>query len=131
MMASHGRYNKMVPYAKAVDVPLIVRWPKHVRSLCGLDIPSLANGMNLSGHVLGHKAAERDASLMMNFTLHWDFPESGTEWPEWRGVRTKTRTCETECDGLSKRQQLGRKCKNRKDFSYVQQGSERGQVKYL
>ena len=26
---------------------------------------------------------------MMNFTSHWDFPESGTEWPEGRGVRTK------------------------------------------
>ena len=108
MMASHGRYNKMVPYAEAVDVPLIVRWPNHVRagaksdamyapidhlptlaSLCGLEIPSLASGMNLSGHVLGHKAAEREASLLMNFTSHWNFPESGTQWPEWRGVRTR------------------------------------------
>jgi len=32
MMASHGRYNKMVPYAEAVDVPLIVRWPKRIRA---------------------------------------------------------------------------------------------------
>jgi arylsulfatase A-like enzyme len=108
MMASQGRYNKMVPYAEAVDIPLIVRWPKHVRagsksdaiytpidhlptlaSLCGLEIPPLANGMDLAGHVLGRKSKERDAALIMNHVSHWDFPESGTEWPEWRGVRTK------------------------------------------
>jgi len=34
MMASHGRYNKMVPYAEAVDIPLLVRWPEaHSRRL--------------------------------------------------------------------------------------------------
>jgi len=29
---------------------------------------------------------------MMNYVSHWDYPESGTEWPEWRGVRTKQYT---------------------------------------
>src|SRR5207247_2735264 len=32
MMASHGRYNKMVPYAEAVDIPLLVRWQQHIRA---------------------------------------------------------------------------------------------------
>jgi arylsulfatase A-like enzyme len=111
MMASHGRYNKMVPYAEAVDIPLLVRWPKHIRagsksdalytpidhlptlaSLCGLETPPLANGTDLSGHALGRKAQEPDAALMMNYVSHWDYPESGTEWPEWRGVRTRQYT---------------------------------------
>src|SRR5215467_12479669 len=111
MLASHGRYNKMVPYSEAVDVPLIVRWPKHVRAgsksdalytpmdhlptlarLCGLDVPDIVNGVDLSGHVLGRGGSARDSVLMMNYTSHWDYPESGTEWPEWRGVRSKQHT---------------------------------------
>jgi arylsulfatase A-like enzyme len=111
MLASQGRYNKMVPYAEAVDVPLIVRWPRRVpagaasdvlytpmdhlptlASLCGLSVPSLVNGMDLSAHVLGRRGPERDAALMMNFVSHWDFPETNTEWPEWRGIRTKQHT---------------------------------------
>src|SRR5262249_13581390 len=32
MLGSQGRYNKMVPYAESVDVPLIVRWPQRIRA---------------------------------------------------------------------------------------------------
>jgi arylsulfatase A-like enzyme len=111
MLASQGRYNKMVPYSEAVDVPLIVRWPKHVRAgsksdalytpmdhlptlarLCGLDVPDIVNGKDLSGHVLGRGGAQRESALMMNYVSHWDYPESGTDWPEWRGVRTRQHT---------------------------------------
>jgi arylsulfatase A-like enzyme len=111
MLGSQGRYNKMVPYAEAVDVPLIVRWPSHVRAgsrsdalftpmdhfptlagLCGLPIPDIVNGVDLSAHVLGRKGPDRDATLMMNYVSHWDYPETGTEWPEWRGIRTKQYT---------------------------------------
>ena len=28
----------------------------------------------------------------MNFVSHWDYPETMTEWPEWRGVRTRQHT---------------------------------------
>ncbi len=111
MLASQGRYNKMVPYAEAVDIPLIIRWPGHTRagsksdalytpmdhlptlaSLCGLQTPGIVNGMDLSPRVLGRQGPERDAALMMNFVSHWDFPETNTEWPEWRGLRTRQHT---------------------------------------
>jgi arylsulfatase A-like enzyme len=111
MLASQGRYNKMVPYAEAVDVPLIIRWPQHVRAgsqsdalytpmdhlptlarLCGLQIPDIVNGVDLSGAVLSRGGPARDTVLMMNYVSHWDFPESGTEWPEWRGVRSREHT---------------------------------------
>jgi arylsulfatase A-like enzyme len=111
MLASQGRYNKMVPYAEAVDIPLIVRWPKRVRagsksdalytpmdhlptlaSLCGLPVPSIVNGLDLSQTALGRKGGERDAALMMNYVSHWDYPETNTDWPEWRGIRTKQHT---------------------------------------
>jgi arylsulfatase A-like enzyme len=107
MLASQGRYNKMVPYAEAVDIPLIVRWPGRIRagsksealytpmdhfptlvSLCGLSTPGIVNGMDLSAHALGRRGAERDAALMMNYVSHWDYPETNTDWPEWRGIRT-------------------------------------------
>lgn len=111
MLASHGRYNKMVPYAEAVDVPLSVRWPGRIRpgtksdalqtpmdhfptlaGLCGVEVPGMVDGMDLSASVVGDKGPERDAALMMNFMSHWDFPETMTEWPEWRGIRTKEHT---------------------------------------
>lgn len=111
MLASHGRYNKMVPYAEAVDIPLIVRWPGHIRAgsksgalftpmdyfptlarLCGLSVPDIVNGTDLSAHALGRQGPERDAALMMNFVSHWDYPETNTDWPEWRGLRTRQHT---------------------------------------
>ena len=111
MMASQSRYDKMVPYAEAVDVPLIVRWPKHIQAgrksdalytpidhfptlatMCGLEVPTIVNGVELSGQVLTGKGREPDAALLMNFVSHWDYPETMTDWPEWRGVRTKQHT---------------------------------------
>ena len=111
MLASQGRYNKMVPYAEAVDVPLILRWPGRIQPgsrsdalytpmdhfptlarLCGLDVPGIVNGMDLSGAALGRGGGERDAALMMNFVSHWDYPETMTDWPEWRAVRTRQHT---------------------------------------
>jgi arylsulfatase A-like enzyme len=110
MMASHGRYDKMVPYVEATDIPLIIRWPKHLKpaksdmlytpmdhlptlaSLCGLKIPGIVNGKDLSANLLGRSRSEPDAALMMNFTSHWDYAETGTTWPEWRAVRTKQYT---------------------------------------
>jgi arylsulfatase A-like enzyme len=61
-------------------------------SLCGLSVPDIVDGMDLSAAVMGGKGSERDAALMMNFVSHWDFPETGTLWREWRGVRTKQYT---------------------------------------
>ncbi|MDP3000542.1 MAG: sulfatase [Bryobacterales bacterium] len=111
MLASQGRYNKMVPYSEAVDIPLIVRWPRRIgagrksdtlytpidhfptlASMCGLETPKIVDGMNLSGRVLEGKGPDRDSALMMNFISHWDFPETMTLWPEWRGVRTRQHT---------------------------------------
>lgn len=112
MLASHGRYNKMVPYEEAIGVPLSIRWPKHIAAgsrsdalftpmdhfptlagLCGVEVPQLVDGMDLSGVVLSRRNAnERDGALIMNYSSHWDYPETQTDWPEWRGVRTKQHT---------------------------------------
>jgi arylsulfatase A-like enzyme len=111
MMASHGLYNKRVPYAEAVDIPLMVRWPKRIKagskcdalytpmdhfptlaSLCGLSTPGIVNGMDLSGQVLHQTGPQRDAALMMTFLSNGQYPETMTDTPEWRAVRTKQHT---------------------------------------
>jgi arylsulfatase A-like enzyme len=107
MLGSRGRMNKMVPYAEAVDVPLVIRWPGHVREgvrtdvlhtpidhmttlcgLAGLDVPDTADGVDMSPVLVGGQMIDRDAILMANYVSHWDYFDSGTRWPEWRGVRT-------------------------------------------
>jgi arylsulfatase A-like enzyme len=108
MHGSHGRLNKMVPYAEALSIPLIIRWPNriapgsqldalqtpmdHLPTLCGLaglSIPSEVDGVDLSRVVLGEVADDRDAVLIGNYTSDWDFLQTGTSWPEWRGVKTR------------------------------------------
>ncbi|UCD28639.1 MAG: sulfatase, partial [Planctomycetota bacterium] len=108
MFGSQNRENKMVPYAEAIDIPLIIRWPgrvpagvrsdvlhtpmDHMPTLCGLaglDAPDTADGMDLSGVLLGKRKVDRDAILMMNYVSNWDYFDTGTLWPEWRGVRTE------------------------------------------
>jgi len=111
MLGSQGRINKMVPYAEAVNTPLVIRWPGHVRAdvrtdvlhspidhmptlcgLAGLTTPDTADGMDMSPVLLSGKKVDRDAILMANYVSHWDYCDSGTIWPEWRGVRTERYT---------------------------------------
>jgi arylsulfatase A-like enzyme len=108
MHGSHGRLNKMVPYAEAINIPLIIRWPKrlppgsrvdavqtpmdHLPTLCGLAglaIPREVDGADLSGVALGKGGDDREEVLIGNYTSNWDFLQTGTTWPEWRGVKTK------------------------------------------
>ncbi|HSW44785.1 MAG TPA: sulfatase [Phycisphaerae bacterium] len=118
MLGSHGRINKMVPYREAVNIPCIVRWPGHIPAgrrldvlqtpmdhfptLCGLagiEPPSTCDGLDLSGPLLGTKNVDRDAVLMMNYVSNWDYFDSGTTWPEWRGLRTQRYTYAKWLDG--------------------------------
>ena len=111
MHGSHGRLNKMVPYAEAMDIPLIVRWPgripagvqsdalftamDHLPSLCGLTglpIPRDVDGADLSDVIRNRGRDSRDEVLIGSYTSHWDFFQTGTRWPEWRGVKTKRYT---------------------------------------
>jgi arylsulfatase A-like enzyme len=108
---SHGRTDKMVPYSESLDVPLIVRWPgripagtvrddlftpvDHMATLCGLTglaVPETSDGVDLSGVALAGESSGRDAALIANYSSHWDFFQTGTRWPEWRGVRTRRHT---------------------------------------
>jgi arylsulfatase A-like enzyme len=111
MHGSHGRTDKMVPYSEAMNIPLIMRWPKripaglridtlqtpidHLPTLCGLaglSVPEEVDGADLSRILLGQGSDDRDAVLIANYTSHWDFLQTGTNWPEWRGVKTKQYT---------------------------------------
>ena len=122
MHGSHGRLNKMVPYAEAMNIPLIVRWPKriapgwtdalqtpidHLPTLCGLaglSIPREVDGADLSRALLGKGGGDshgdnhgnnndgREDVLIGSYTSNWDFFQTDTAWPEWRGVKTKQYT---------------------------------------
>jgi arylsulfatase A-like enzyme len=111
MAGSHGRLNKMVPYAEAVNIPLKMRWPgkipaggvsdtlytpiDHLPTLCGLaglSTPSMIDGEDLSAAVLGHSISTRNSVLMANYTSHWNYFQTETTWPEWRGVHSGRHT---------------------------------------
>jgi arylsulfatase A-like enzyme len=111
MLGSHGRIQKMLPYAEAINVPLIMRWPRHIApgalvdalqtpmdhlptlcGLAGLPIPSEVDGADLSGIVTGRDRDDREGVLIGHYSSGELWFESGTSWPEWRGVRTKQYT---------------------------------------
>ncbi len=107
---SHNRTNKMVPYAESVNIPLIMRLPDgprgeisdalytpidHRATLCGLaglSAPKECDGIDLSAVCRGQKDSNREDVLMANYSANWDYFQTGTDWPEWRGVHTKTHT---------------------------------------
>jgi arylsulfatase A-like enzyme len=111
MLGSHGRVQKMLPYAEAIDVPLVMRWPRriapgtrvdalqtpmdHLPTLCGLvglPIPGEADGSDLSRVVTDGARDDRDGVLIGHYSSGELTFETGTSWPEWRGVRTKQYT---------------------------------------
>lgn len=155
MMGSHNRMNKMVPYSEAVRIPLIIRWPgripagaksealftpmDHLATLCGLTglpAPDSADGVDLSRVVRGNGPADRDAVLMMNYTSHWDYFDSGTTWPEWRSVKTRQHTYVKWLDGkeelyddLDDPYQMNNRLEGQKDLPTLQR--LRGRLKDL
>jgi arylsulfatase A-like enzyme len=111
MFGSHGRIQKMVPYAEAINVPLIMRWPRgiapggsvdalqtpmdHLPTLCGLaglPIPSEVDGADLSRVVTRRDRDGREGVLIGQYSSGELWFHTGTTWPEWRGVRTKQHT---------------------------------------
>jgi len=111
MLGSQGRIQKMVPYAEAINTPLVMRWPgrivagarvdalytpmDHLPTLCGLaglPVPSRVDGTDLGGVATGRHGDSRDAVLIGHYSSGELTFETGTSWPEWRGVRTKQYT---------------------------------------
>jgi arylsulfatase A-like enzyme len=111
MLGSHGRIQKMVPYAESIDVPLVIRWPGHIASgarvdalqtpmdhlptlcgLAGLPIPSEVDGVDLSRVVTRKDSRSRDAVLIGHYSSAELWFDTGTFWPEWRGARTQQHT---------------------------------------
>ena len=146
MNGSHNRINKMVPYAEAVNIPMIYRWPGHIpagatsdelcgpmdqmATLCGLlgiDPAKTSDGADLSRAILGKGKVGHDEMMMMNYTSHWDFCQTGTNWPEWRGIRTRQYTyakwltgAEELYDNLADPYQMTNLTQNQKDLPRLQ-----------
>ena len=111
MLGSHERIQKMVPYAEAINIPLIMRWPQqiapgtrvdalqtpmdHLPTLCGLaglPIPREVDGADLSGVVTRGHSDSREGVLIGQYSSGELSFQTGTSWPEWRGVRTRQYT---------------------------------------
>jgi arylsulfatase A-like enzyme len=111
MHGSHGRVNKLVPYAESIDIPCLMRWPQripaglcvdalqtpmdHLPTLCrlaGLPAPGEIDGIDLSAVATGRGDDAREDVLLGIYVSECDYCQSGTAWPEWRGVRTKQYT---------------------------------------
>lgn len=121
MHGSHGRLNKMVPYTEAVAIPLILRWSGRVSplktdalvtpmdllptlaTLADIRVPREVDGISLSNVVLGQGRISREEILMASYSSHWDYFQTGTSWPEWRGIRTQRHTY---CKWLSGEEEL-------------------------
>jgi hypothetical protein len=61
-------------------------------ALAGLKPPDTADGIDLSPVALGTGNVHREEALLMTLTSHWDFLQTQTAWPEWRGIKTRTHT---------------------------------------
>lgn len=111
MHGSHGRVNKMVPYAEAIDVPLIFRQPGTINAgrrsdlifgpmdylptlaaIAGAHVPEYADGEDLSEEILsgtqGHAHAHDREMLLMNYSSHWNYfrsdtPATAEDWRCW------------------------------------------------
>ena len=83
MLASHGRFNKEVAYDEAIRIPLIFRMPGTVPAgrrydgiasgidiyptcagLCGVDVPSDVQGLDLSAALCGRDGPRRAEALI-------------------------------------------------------------------
>jgi arylsulfatase A-like enzyme len=67
----------------------------HLPTLCGLvglAIPKEVDGIDLSRVLLGKEQNNRGEILIGSYTSNWDFLQTGTDWPEWRGVKTRQYT---------------------------------------
>jgi len=118
MLGSQGRIQKMVPYAEAINVPLVMRWPgqiapgsrvdalqtpmDHFPTLCGLaglPMPSEVDGTDLSRVATGTDTDSREDVLIGHYSSGEFWFSRGYDFPEWRGVRTKQHTYVRWLDG--------------------------------
>ena len=70
----------------AVQTPM-----DHLPTLCGLagiPIPWEVDGIDLKDVLLGRGKSSRREALIGNYTSPGDYFQSGTDWPDWRGVYT-------------------------------------------
>ncbi len=115
MLGSHGRRAKQVPYEEAVNVPLVVTWPRALTPRTG--VPGLLGLVDLPPSLLGLVGVEppaewygrdlsrawcdgvaaRDAVLLGNAVSFDEGARQGVR--PWRGFRDAVRTYARHVDG--------------------------------
>jgi arylsulfatase A-like enzyme len=102
MLGSQGHNQKRRPWEESINIPLIIRYPKNIKSsqirdwliasvdimptllgLAGAEIPDKVQGIDQSALFTGKGKKEREAVFLFN-----EKPRGG-KIPAWRGIRTK------------------------------------------
>lgn len=117
-LGSHGRKSKMLPFEESINIPLVIRWPGHIKAgavsdalytpmdhistlcaLVGIDPPDDIDGIDLSGEVLKTGKVQRDDVLIAHYVSTPNYCQAKHAELQWRGVRSKTHTYAKNIDG--------------------------------
>jgi arylsulfatase A-like enzyme len=117
MLGSQGLQKKQKPYDESIRVPLLFRWPGHLKpgqqlaspvnsedlmptilGLCGVRIPRSVEGLDFSGYMRDGKSPGDGAALLSCVSPfgEWDRAHGGKEY---RGIRTARYTYVRDLNG--------------------------------
>jgi arylsulfatase A-like enzyme len=118
MLGSHGMREKQKPFEESVRVPLLIRLPEMagresrtldapinsedimptLLGLCGVAIPKIVEGLDLSGYIHGQKDPSDGAALLACIAPfgEWSRKYGGREF---RGIRTRRYTYVRDLNG--------------------------------
>jgi arylsulfatase A-like enzyme len=117
-LGSHGRKSKMLPFEESINIPLVIRWPEHIKAgalsealytpmdhistlctLVGIDPPNDIDGIDLSCEVLKAGEVQRNDVLIAHYVSAPNYCQAKHAEMQWRGVRSKTHTYAKNIDG--------------------------------
>lgn len=118
MLGSQGEAKKQRPWDESIRVPFLLHYPEMpdwlprrtdclitpedimptLLGLCGLEIPTSAEGLDYSGHLAGGPDPSDGAALLMCVTPFGQWA-AGNGGRAYRGVRTRTHTYVRDQEG--------------------------------
>jgi arylsulfatase A-like enzyme len=148
MLYSQGNTHKQKPWDESIRVPLLLRWPGHIRpearlemintpdilptllGLCGLPSPESIDGDDYSPNLTGGKGPLGESALLASYHPFGEYAET-LGGREYRGIRTPNTTYVRDLhgpwllyDNVSDPYQLSNLC-NMPDSSSLQEEMER------
>jgi len=114
MLGSQGAHRKQRPWDESILVPFVLSYPRRVEagqrsrtplnsvdlmptllSLCGVDVPAVCEGLDLSHVALGQPGPTPSSAFLQHACTFAD----ARQLPEWRGIRSERYTYVRTLDG--------------------------------